>query len=305
MVLAKAKAFLSPDTSPELITLADRALRRAGALGKLPTPIEDLIRAAGVKAETDTEGIVQRFVSTLNEQSRSWFKSAIQKIRGIADLRQRAIYVPPDKAPRQLFASAHEFGHEEIPWHHVITNDVAAYYTDDDYSLGPSVQEKFDIEANFFASEIIFQGKRFVTQARDYKPSLDAVFLLADSHGASRQATLHRFVEAQDEILAAISYLPSKYVVDNNGFSVLRAPRLIGTPKFLSKYGNVQIPEDLTSSHAWAAARDAEEVCEGEIGLHCDGSLVKFQWQSWWNGYALLILMRRKPALSVISALVE
>src|SRR5438309_11450927 len=108
MVLAKAKAFLSPDTSPELITLADRALRRAGALGQLPTPIEDLIRAANVTSETDAEGVVQRFLSTLNEQSRSWFKSALQKMRGIADLRQRAIYVPPDKAPRQLFASAHE-----------------------------------------------------------------------------------------------------------------------------------------------------------------------------------------------------
>lgn len=300
MALVKTKAFLSPDTSPELITLADRSLRRAGALGKLPTPIEDLIRAANVTAETDTEGVVQRFLSTLNEQSRSWFSSAIQKMRGIADLRQRAIYVPSDKAPRQLFASAHEFGHEEIPWHQVITNEVAAFYADDDYSLGPNVQHKFDIEANFFASEIIFQGKRFITRARDYKPSFEAVFLLADVHGASRQATLHRYVEAQDEILAAISYLPSKYVVDGNGFRVLRAPRLIGTPKFLAKYGNIQIPDDLTCTHPWAAAREVQEVCEGDIKLLCDGSLVNFQWQSWWNTYALLILLRRKPALSVI-----
>ena len=300
MIFVKAKTVLSPDTSPELVKLADRALRRAGALGKLPTPIEDVIRAANVTTESDADGVVQRFISTLNEQSRSWFRSAIQKMRGIADLKQRAIYVPSDKAPRQLFASAHEFGHEEIPWHHVITNDVAAFYTDDDYSLGPNVQEKFDIEANFFASEIVFQGNRFVTHARDYKPSLDAVFLLADVHGASRQATLHRYVEAQDEILAAISYLPSKYVVDEHGFSVLRAPRLIGTRKFLSKYGNIQIPEDLTSAHPWAAARDLQEACEGDIGILCDGSVVRFHWQSWWNTYVLLILLRRKPALSVI-----
>jgi uncharacterized protein DUF955 len=300
MVLVKTKALLSPDTSPELIKLADRSLRRAGALGKLPTPIEDLIRAANITAEDDADGVVQRFISTLNEQSQGWFRSALQKMRGIADLRQRAIYVPSDKAPRQLFASAHEFGHEEIPWHHVVTNEVAAFYTDDDYSLGPNVQEKFDIEANFFASEIIFQGKRFVGHARDYRPSLHAVFLLADVHGASRQATLHRYIEAQDEIVAAISYLPSKYVVDQSGFRVLRAPRLIGTPKFLSRYGNIQIPEDLTSAHPWAAARDVQDVCEGDIGLVCDGGLVRLQWQSWWNSYALLILLRRKPTFSII-----
>jgi len=205
MALPKTQLIISPDTAPELIRLADHALRRAGAIGKLPTPIEDLIRAANIKSETDSDGVVKRFLSTLNEQSRSLFESAMQKMRGIADLRERAIYVPGDKAPRELFASAHEFGHEEIPWHHVITDDVAAFYTDDDYSLGPNVQEKFDIEANFFASEIIFQGKRFTTRARGYQPSFDAIFVLAGLHGASRQATLRRYVEAQDEILAAIS----------------------------------------------------------------------------------------------------
>lgn len=305
MALPKKQLIISPDTAPELISLADRALRRAGAVGKLPTPVEDLIRAANITSESDPEGVVSRFLSTLNAQSRAIFESAMQKMRGIADLRERAIYVPSDKAPRELFASAHEFGHEEIPWHHVITDDVAAFYTDDDFSLGPNVQEKFDIEANFFASEIIFQGDRFAARAKDYKPSFDAVFLLAELHGASRQATLRRYVEAQDEILAAVSYLPNRYVVDDHGFPPLRAPRLFGSPKFVHKYGNVEVPGELTSVHPWAAARKLGEVCNGDINLICDGVAVNFQWQAWWNTYTLLVLLRRRPALSVVRRIVR
>lgn len=305
MPLPKTQLIISPDTAPELISLADRALRRAGAVGKLPTPIEDLIRAANITSEADADGVVRRFLSTLNEQSRTIFESAMQKMRGIADLRQRAIYVPSDKPPRELFASAHEFAHEEIPWHHVITDDVAAFYTDDDYSLGPNVQEKFDIEANFFASEVIFQGKRFTAHARDYKPSFDAVFLLAGLHGASRQATLRRYVEVQDEVLAAVSYLPSRYVVDEQGFPALRAPRLFGSPKFVHKYGNVEVPEELTSAHPWAAARTLQDVCDGEINLVCDDITVNFQWYAWWNTYTLLVLLRRRPTLSVVRRIVR
>jgi hypothetical protein len=304
MALPNIKFIASPDTAPELIKLADRALRRAGAVGRLPTPIEDLIKAAHITAESDTEGAVARFLSMLNEQSRASFKAAMQKMRGIADLRGRAIYVPSDKAPRELFANAHEFAHEDIPWHKVITDDVAAFYTDDDYSLGPDVQDKFDIEANFYASEVIFQGKRFAAHARDYQPSFDAVFVLADLHGASRQATLRRYIEAQDEVLAAVSYLPSRYGVDEQGYPVLRVPRLFGTPKFVHKYGDVEIPEEITSGHPWAEARRLQEICKGDINLDCGGLAVNFQWQSWWNTYTLLVLLRRRPSLSVVRRIV-
>lgn len=304
MALPQLKLIVSPETAPDLIKLADRALRRGGAVGKLPTPIDDLIKAAHITSESDTEGAVRRFLSTLNEQSRTLFQSALQKMRGIADLRARAIYVPSDKAPRELFANAHEFGHEEIPWHKVITGDVAAFYTDDDYSLGPDVQEKFDIEANFFASEIIFQGSRFTTQARDYKASLDAVFTLADLHGASRQATLRRYIEAQDEIIAALSYLPSRYGVDRQGFPILRAPRLIGSAKFIQKYSAVSIPGEITSVHPWAESRSRQEVCKGDIILTSSGVSVGFQWESWWNTYTLMVLLRRRPSLSVVRRIV-
>ncbi len=300
MSLPSTQAILTLESAPEIIKIADRALRAAGAKGKLPTPVEDLILAAKIIEDKDTEGTVRRFLSSLNESSRSLFRSTLQKVRGIADLRERAVYVPADTAPRQRFAKGHELGHQVIPWHRIGADRVPAFYKDNDYTLSPLVKDLFDIEANFFSSEIIFQGKRFGERVRDYKPSFDAVFMLSDLHGASRQATLRRFVEEQDEVLASISYLPSHY--DRaDGFAVLRAPRLIGSLGFNRKYACISLPIQLLPDHPWAEARNSQELCSGEIDLDCNGPSVRFEWQAWWNNYALLVLLRCRPSLSIVS----
>lgn len=295
------RPIITIESAPEIIKIADRALKAAGAKGKLPTPIEELIQAANI-GDKDTEGVITRFVSSLNEGGKLLFRSTLQKLRGIADLRQRAIYVPSDTAPRERFAKGHELGHQLIPWHHVGAESVSSFYHDTDFTLSPFVNDIFDIEANFFASEVIFQGKLFTHRARDYKPSFEAVFLLADLHGASRQATMRRFVEVQDEVLACVSYLPSLYE-RRDGLPILRAPRLIGSPGFNRKYKQVGLPTQIPTDHPWSLARANKNVSLGEIYLYCDGSLVRFEWQGWWNSYALLVLLRRRPSLGRISRL--
>jgi hypothetical protein len=107
-------------------------------------------------------------------------------------------------------------------------------------------------------------------------------------------------VEEQDEMLAALSYLPSRFEVDEEGHLVLRAPRFFGSPRFVQKYGNVQFPLELRSGHPWTAARNLREICEGDVDLNCDGLTVRFWWQAWWNTYTLLVLLRRRPSLSVV-----
>ncbi len=298
MFLPSSHPIVALESAPEIIKIADRALKAAGAKGKLPTPIEELIQVAQIDDE-DTEGIVKRFLSSLNEGGRALFRSSFQKVRGIADLRERAIYVPSDTAPRERFAKGHELGHQLIPWHHIGAEKVSSFYRDTDFTLSPVVRDIFDIEANFFASEVIFQGKRFSQRARDYKPSFEAVFLLADLHGASRQATLRRYIEAQDEVLAGISYLPSLYD-RRDGLPTLRSPRLIGSPGFNRKYGRIRLPSQIPPDHPWAQARTCNGISLGEIDLDCDGPLVRFQWQAWWNSYTLLVLLRRRPSLGMV-----
>src|SRR5882724_2811745 len=162
-----------PDSQDEVSEIAERMLRAADAVGKLPTPIDDLVRAADVVDEPESPGLIERFASLLNEGRRNLFRSTLQKLRGIADLRERVVYVPNDTAPRVLFAKAHELGHQVLPWHHVNTAEMVPFHQDDNRSLSPEVERLFDLEANFFASEVIFQGRRFSAKVRDFRPSFD------------------------------------------------------------------------------------------------------------------------------------
>lgn len=106
-----------PENAAEIRDIAWRTLQRADAVGRLPTPIDEVIEAAKVTQTTDDEGMLEKFLSSVGENLRSSFLSATQKIRGFADLRERAIYIPRDTPPRVVFVKAHELGHEVIPWH--------------------------------------------------------------------------------------------------------------------------------------------------------------------------------------------
>src|SRR6266550_6547099 len=82
-----------PDAEFDIAELAQRLLNRAGAIGLLPTPVDELITAAGVENVEETESFKNQFLASIPRTARSVFDAAWYKIRGIADLRDKAIYV--------------------------------------------------------------------------------------------------------------------------------------------------------------------------------------------------------------------
>jgi hypothetical protein len=290
-----------PDSSATLEQLVERLLRRAGVGGVIPTPVDELISASKLDQAEDLEPFLGRFLRHVAESARAPFVAALQKVRGIADLRERAIYVQSGNTNdrRRRFVQAHELGHQVIEWH-----SVNVGYRDDDISLRliGDTQELFDLEANCFAGEVLFQGRRFRERVRSYAPSFEAVFQLADDHCASRHATLWRLIEEQDESVGVVLYWPSSYTVDASGYAVLRRGKLVASPKFLSKFSNVEVPLTLASNHVWLQARNEDAPCGGSIRLMCDGTAEHFEWQAWWNTYSLFVMLRRRPALSLVGS---
>jgi hypothetical protein len=186
-----------------------------------------------------------------------------------------------------------------IPWH-----KLDAAYLDDTENLSPDAKVIFEQEANHFSADTIFQVDRFRTVARDYQPSFDAIFTLADRHGASKQATAWRFVEEQDEALALLLYYPTGGV-DTHGNAVFTLWRSVGSPKFDARIAEIDIPLLLRTGHPWLAAYDQNRVCDGNEHLVADGHPVLFQWHAWWNSYALLVLLRRRPALHLVGSVLS
>jgi hypothetical protein len=111
MALPKQKIAVRPESESRISDLVRKLIRQADAEGVLPTPLDHLFEIAKVTnlAELPDE----TFLQTLSDQAKGFFKSAMQKLRGIADLRTRTTYIPPDrKNGRELFVKAHELGHQ-------------------------------------------------------------------------------------------------------------------------------------------------------------------------------------------------
>ena len=295
-VYTNRSVIVRPESGDIVSDYARRALRAADAIGQLPTPINDLLAAAKIGNLKIDEEVKQSFSARLIGAARQEFDSMWQKIRGIADLRERITYVDENTTqPRILFAKGHELGHEVLLWHHL---DPGRF--DDEKSLTFEAEEIFDMEANFFSAEVIFQGSNFTRIVRDYTVSFDSIFHLADMHGASRHATAWRYVEEQDESVALVMYWPSKF-----NSEILRRGKVVASSNFLRKFSDIDLPSQLDSGHDWMTTHASNLVHDDTISLTCDKVTFQFEWEAWWNGYGLLVMMRRKPKLHFVRDLAD
>lgn len=295
-VYTSGSVMVRPESADEVSKHAMRTLRAADALGKLPTPMDDLLTAAKVGNLRIDEEAKESFSSRLIGTAKNEFNLMWEKIRGIADLRKRIIYVDENTTqPRILFAKGHELGHEVLSWHYL---DPGRF--DDEKSLTYEAEEIFDVEANFFSAEVIFQGGNFTRLVRDYNVGFDSIFHLADAHGASRHATAWRYVEEQDESVALVIYWPSKF-----NSEMLRRGKVVASPNFLIQFGDIDLPQQLDPAHIWMAARASNLVHGDMITLTCGNAAFRFEWEAWWNGYGLLVMLRRKPRLHFVRDLVD
>ena len=288
--------IVRPESADDVSKYARQALRAADASGRLPTPLDDLLEAAAIGNLQIDDEVKRDFSARLAGATKQAFDSMWQKIRGIADLRERVTYVDENTtSPRIRFAKGHELGHAVLPWHRL---DPGRF--DDDKSLSWEAEELFDTEANFFSAEVIFQSTNFTRIVRDYAVGFDSIFHLADMHDASRHATAWRYVEEQDESIALVTYWPSRFNPE-----MLRLGKVVASPNFLRRFSGIDLPRQLGPGHDWTT-KDASDPIHGDsISLNYGKALVRFEWEAWWNGYGLLVLLRRKPKLHFVRGLAD
>jgi len=277
----------------DITDLTNRLLHRADAYGVLPTPIDRLYEFS--KIDCLTFGAEeQRRWARLRASTQNVVRSMLQKLRGFGDLREKVVFVTSD-APiaRDRFVKGHELGHQIIPWHH-----VRPEYVDDDHTLSPATRALFEREANFFAAEVLFQAELFTRRARDFTPSLDAVFTLAETHQASRQAALWRFAEVHDYPVEAAIYYPYRNGAGDRDLSRWTRWRQIASPNFERRYPDVSLPRTLDAEHPFVQATSQRSILLGDsLDLPGTPPGTLCSWSSWWNRYALLVLVRLRRRL--------
>jgi len=183
MSAAPLEAF----TRRRVAGLAAAVLRDAGVEGVLPTPMDPVRRAAGIRALAD--------VSELPAEPPPGFG----RVLGAYWYEQRTAFVAAgEPEPRRRFTDAHEITHALCPWH----GDTLRL--DDAATLDGRVRDQIEAEANFGAAHLIFQGGRFHAEAAGHGVSLRAPLALAQRYGASRHAALHYYADEHPEPVALL-----------------------------------------------------------------------------------------------------
>lgn len=178
---------------------AEKLLLKADVNGRLPTPVDDIIAAAGLVEPEHS--LLSDFVL---EQAPAHLRSKIRKlrlkVRAVLDRQAREIHIDPTIHIRGqiVFKKLHEVGHDICPWQ----RDPG--YADDDETLSWSVDRRSEREANQAAAELLFQRTLFHDMAAHYEIGIAATLELAELVGSSGHASFRRFIETHRWALAGV-----------------------------------------------------------------------------------------------------
>jgi hypothetical protein len=190
--------FQSPD-SPAIEQQTRLLLRRAGARGVFPTPVDEIVAAAGLTIPEES-----MFSNSIIEQAPEYLRRKIRKLTGpvkaILDRKVREVHIDPsiNNQGHAAFLKLHETTHQILPWQ----QDLA--YADEAATLSPAARALQEREANLGASNLLFQLEAFDDVSRQYETAMASVLDLAQLVGASGHATFRRYVRGHDGIAAGV-----------------------------------------------------------------------------------------------------
>lgn len=231
--------MISDNTISDILKVSYDVLKESKSLDVFPTPIKQIVSTANLTiASGDDLTIIH---NDFFAQDESILKSALFKIRGILDRQHNQIFLEKSQGKeRQNFVTLHEVGHHLLPWQGKVN---ALILEDDDDTLSPTTNEDFEAEANYFASATLFQLDRFTDKIHEESSiSLHTVFSLAKVFGASRYATLRRYVEYSNY---KCGLLVLSDVSPKGAFPKCTVKEIFLSTSFLKEFGDILIPNEI------------------------------------------------------------
>lgn len=277
------------ESKAEIAQAAKALLRRADALGRLPTPVDDLVAAARL-TEPDESLLATSVLQLAPAHLRDAVARLGGRVRGLVDRRAREVHLAPDitHEGRRNFIRLHETGHDILPWQ----RDLA--YADDDASLSPATHDLFELEASQCAAELMFQGSRFTSDAADVAIGISSVILSAQRYGSSIRAGLRRYTETHRAEMVSVVLDVSAESLEPLTF---RRHELSRSRAYAERFGDGYWPGRLTVDRfaflavAAAAAATPKTVAAGEWSfVDLSGRPVVFRVDALSTGYDLLVL---------------
>jgi len=228
---------------------ADRLLQEASAIGRYPTPVDDLLAAAKLTVVDDellNDGILQQLAKKA-KASIATIKSALSKVLGLFEANDRLVMIDRKAPkPRIPFIKLHEAGHGTLPHQ----SKIYQLIHDCEKTLDHEIADLFEREANVFASEVLFQGEGFSVEAHGQSFGIKVPMALAKKYGASNYSTFRRYVVTNPNACCVVVLEPAEHDQDEN--RILPVRRVVMSKSFERIYDGQVLTQTVTNTHPLA-----------------------------------------------------
>jgi hypothetical protein len=246
------------EAADEISRQADQLLRAAGAYGRFPTPVDDLVSASRLSEAADyvlDESLIRKAPDYL----RTLLRSARHKIQGLLDRHARVIHVSPDieHEGKRRFVRLHE------TTHHILPHQQDLLYADNHETLSPATNRLFEREANQGAAELLFQRQQFAKDAAGLHVSVAAIWQLATRYGSSFHAAIRRYAETHRGAVAVIVLEPSPFPQHPPRW---RREEVMASPAWICRFGPPTWPRLVDArAYPFVAALDFPELSSVQV----------------------------------------
>lgn len=275
----------NPLTSQKKVQdIAYDILKQSKSLGVYPTPTDKIVQFTELQISENK--YIERIPKNYASKSIDTLKRALRKVNGILDRRTKTIYVDSNLIPaRRNFIKLHEVGHDVLPWQ----REMFEIIEDDEISLRPDAKEEFELEASYFASEVLFQGEYFDELIKKYPLEIGTPIALANKFGASIHASMRKFVESSKK-RCALLVLKDLSVTNLN----CQTKNFIQSCSFKETFG--RIFWDCTLDVKWPFVQDyishTKHTTDGSFQMNLNGNgQCVFEYQFFNNSWNAFVLM--------------
>jgi IrrE N-terminal-like domain len=268
----------------------ERLLRKAEAIGRLPTPVQDIIAAADL-VEPEHSMLSDFVLDQAPEHLRRAIRKLRFKVRAVLDRRAREVHVDPSiqHRGRLAFKKLHEVTHDILPWQRALG------YADDDATLSWATKQLFERQANQGAAELLFQRDMFSDMARQYVTGMASIIELADLFGVSVHATFRRFVETHLPAVAGVVMELSPCTAHPIAY---RRKEVVCSERWAQRLGSSRSWPLILRSPPYSfidlapRARSTRSVVPGDLLLpDVNNEPVRLNVEVYCNSYMLFVLM--------------
>ncbi|SDL17455.1 protein of unknown function [Nocardioides sp. YR527] len=271
----------------EIQGVAQSLLRLADVNERLPTPVPEIVAAAGL-LEVDDYVLSESKISQAPRELRKLLRSAARKIRGALDRRERILHINPEiELPAQRkFVECHEIMHDALPWQRDLLVLGGTHKT-----LSPEIELRFEREANQGGAELLFQVDLMTRMARDYPVDVSTPVQLATMFGASLHSTFRRWIETHSGRLCGIVLDPTPVSIAPLTFQRFE---VVSSLSWDAKFGGNRFPRRLAApDHRFVAPPFPSNLSTEWRMTDLMGIPHDLRVQSFTNSYRTFVLLWR------------